>query len=584
MTSTRVWPATGAGARDPSARRVRERLTEELAPSAPRGVGVQVGLDELGTPLREVTFVVVDLETTGTGARASITEIGAVKIRGERDLAEFHTLVDPGVPIAPRISALTGISDRTVAGAPDISVAYPAFARFAGIEDEGGGLAPRPACALVAHNARFDVGFLRRAARDVGHAWPRDVRVVDTLALARLALPRPAVANHRLPTLARRFHIARVREHRALDDARTTVQVLRALLADLEPLGVDTLEDTMRLGRPVPARRRRQVVLAADVPPAAGVYRFFDRSGDTLYIGSSANLRSRVRSYFSASERRPRVRRMLDVTKGVSVQTTETLLQARVEELHEIRRSQPLFNVRSTHQEAAHWVLRRGRVLDVVSSVPTDAAHRALGPYRGSRRAQLALRILAGLLAPHDEGFHAAGTVSDAARADAWLAGASSEAFDILWGRIERAGEEGRFESAARLRDQLAAYAEGLERSRELYPVGVARRAIWARRRAVGGWELQACSWGRLVRTFLTPPRTSPLPWLEAIRASDPDPRPAVFLATTTWEETRLIATEILRPGSRLIEWDCPVSLAEPVGSPLARTGVRERLRTARRR
>jgi DNA polymerase-3 subunit epsilon len=113
---------------------------------------VQATFDELGTPLHEVTFVVVDLETTG-GAPASceITEIGAVKVRGGERLGEFQTLVDPGVPIPPFISVLTGISDSMVAGAPRLGAALTAFLEFAGD------------AVLVAHNAPFDVGFLKAA-------------------------------------------------------------------------------------------------------------------------------------------------------------------------------------------------------------------------------------------------------------------------------------------------------------------------------------------------------------------------------------------------------------------------------------
>jgi DNA polymerase-3 subunit epsilon len=96
-------------------------------------VAVQASFDELGTPLHDVTFVVVDLETTGGSPQAcEITEIGAVKVRGGLVLGEFQTLVDPGVPIPPFISVLTGITDATVAGAPRLGSALPAFLEFAG--------------------------------------------------------------------------------------------------------------------------------------------------------------------------------------------------------------------------------------------------------------------------------------------------------------------------------------------------------------------------------------------------------------------------------------------------------------------
>ncbi|MCB1253411.1 MAG: endonuclease, partial [Austwickia sp.] len=122
---------------------------------------IQGTLDELGTPLHDVTFVVVDLETTGgNAADCAITEIGAVKVRGGRALGEFQTLVDPGRPIPAFIQILTGITTAMVAGAPRLSAALPAFFDFAGD------------CVLVAHNAPFDVSFLRAGAAQLGVAWP----------------------------------------------------------------------------------------------------------------------------------------------------------------------------------------------------------------------------------------------------------------------------------------------------------------------------------------------------------------------------------------------------------------------------
>ena len=93
---------------------------------------MQGTFDELGTPLRDVTFVVVDLETTGgSPLSCAITEIGAVKVRGGEVLGEFQTLVNPGEPIPPFIAVLTGITDTMVAPAPRIGPVLPAFASSA---------------------------------------------------------------------------------------------------------------------------------------------------------------------------------------------------------------------------------------------------------------------------------------------------------------------------------------------------------------------------------------------------------------------------------------------------------------------
>ena len=131
-----------------------------LQPPVPRGERyVQPGFEDLGTSLAEVTFVVVDLETTGgaPGAKA-ITEIGAVKVRGGEVLGEFQTLVNPGTAIPAYITVLTGITTAMTVLAPEIEDVLPSFLSWASFESGS---------VLVAHNARFDAGFLRAAARDL---------------------------------------------------------------------------------------------------------------------------------------------------------------------------------------------------------------------------------------------------------------------------------------------------------------------------------------------------------------------------------------------------------------------------------
>ncbi|WP_448629268.1 exonuclease domain-containing protein [Cellulomonas soli] len=155
---------------------------------------MQLTLDEVGTPLHEVTFVVVDLETTGgTPVDCEITEIGAVKVRGGQVLGEFQTLIDIGGPVPPYIQVLTGITTSMLVGAPRLAEVLPSFLEFAGD------------AVLVAHNAAFDIGFLKAAAARTGHAWPGN-RVVDTVRLARRAVLRDEAPNHKLSTLAALFH------------------------------------------------------------------------------------------------------------------------------------------------------------------------------------------------------------------------------------------------------------------------------------------------------------------------------------------------------------------------------------------
>ncbi|MCE1174681.1 MAG: 3'-5' exoribonuclease, partial [Propionibacteriales bacterium] len=168
---------------------------------------IQPSFEDLGRPLSQVTFCVVDLETTGSSEDDTITEVGAVKVRGGEVLGEFQTLVNPNAHIPALISVLTGITDQLVAGAPKLPQVLPGFLEFAA------------GTVLVAHNARFDVGFLKRACARHDYSWPNP-EVVDTVALARQVLLRDEVPNVKLSTLAAHFHTATTPTHRALDDAR----------------------------------------------------------------------------------------------------------------------------------------------------------------------------------------------------------------------------------------------------------------------------------------------------------------------------------------------------------------------------
>ena len=208
-------------------------------------------LVEAGTHLSEVAFCVVDLETTGGAEDSRITEFGAVRVRGGEVTGELSTLGNPYTHIPAAIAVLTGITDSMVAGAPRLADVLPAFLEFA------------HGCVIVAHNARFDVGFLKRACVELGYTWPSPP-VVDTVGLARSVMMRDEVPNHRLATLARHFHATVEPNHRALADARATVDVLHALIERVGNLGVHTLEDLLECTRRVhPARQGRGEALDA---------------------------------------------------------------------------------------------------------------------------------------------------------------------------------------------------------------------------------------------------------------------------------------------------------------------------------
>ena len=195
----------------------------------------QATIEDLGRPLVRTTFVVLDLETSGGAPHlgAHITEIGAVKVRGGEVLGKFQTFINPGTPIPLFITALTGITDEMVAESPRIAEVLPMLLEFLGPETE---------TVFVAHNAPFDLSFLKAAARENDYNWPK-FTVIDTAKLARRVLSRDEVINCKLGTLADFFNTSVSPTHRALDDALATVDVLHALIGRVGSLGIATLEE-----------------------------------------------------------------------------------------------------------------------------------------------------------------------------------------------------------------------------------------------------------------------------------------------------------------------------------------------------
>lgn len=294
----------------------------------------QRSFDELGTPLSQVTFCVLDLETTGGSAHnCGITEIGAVRVRGGEVQGTFQTLINPGVAVPPSITVLTGITSAMVVRAPPVGEVLPAFLEFAG------------GSVLVGHNVRFDLSFLDAALTQANRAPLAHTRV-DTCALAR-RLVRDEVPDCRLGTLASRFRLNHQPSHRALDDALATADLLHLLLERASSFGVLGLDDLQMLpklgGHPQVAKLK----LTNALPRTPGVYLFHDARGEVLYVGKATNLRQRVRSYFGSEDRR-KIGPMLREAQRVSHVETPDPLTAGVLELRYLHQLAPRYNRQGT--------------------------------------------------------------------------------------------------------------------------------------------------------------------------------------------------------------------------------------------
>lgn len=343
----------------------------------------QPTLSDLGQPLVQTTFVVVDLETTGGSPEHDrITEIGAVKIRAGELLGEMSTLVDPQRSVPAGITVLTGISDGLVQGRPPVSAVLPSF------------LGISRGAVLVAHNARFDVGFIDAALQRLD--YPRlDHPIVCTAQLARRLVGDEA-RNRKLGTLAHLFRSSTVPVHRALADARATVDVFHALLERAGTFGVVTVEDLISFSRvrnmPLFASRRK---MADDLPRAPGVYQFISASGEVLYVGKATDLRARVRQYFG-TDTRPRMAELVKESVRVDHTVFPTAVEAEIHEARLIRKHRPRFNKRGTRVKAPVWiVLTTGAYPRLsIARTPPKADRVTLGPLPSRRVAETVVEAI----------------------------------------------------------------------------------------------------------------------------------------------------------------------------------------------
>jgi DNA polymerase III subunit epsilon len=347
----------------------------------------QPSFEDLGVPLHEVTFACVDLETTGGAPPESrITEIGAVKYRGGERVGTFHTLIDPGVPIPPFITYLTGIDDYAVGEAPAVEAVLPSLVEF--LRD----------AVFVAHNAGFDFRFLNHDLARLGYE-PIPGPPVCTARLARRVLGPDDVSNVRLATLSRFFRTAAEPCHRALEDAEACAEVLHGLLEAGGRLGILTLTDLRQAVRARGSPHFDKIRLADHLPTVPGVYAFCrpaTTSGpEVLYVGKAKDIRARVRSYFYGDDRK-KIEALLAETGEVQAHPCATELEALVLEARLIRRHSPRYNRRGkAWRRYVYLKLDLGEAwprLKVVRKVRGPGTY--LGPFRSSRAARLAKEAL----------------------------------------------------------------------------------------------------------------------------------------------------------------------------------------------
>ena len=502
----------------------------------------QLSLSDLGTQLSDCVFVIVDLETTGgAGIDAGITEIGAVKVHGGEVIGEFITLVNPGSPIPPFIATLTGITDSMVSGSPGVQTAVSMFLDFAG------------ECVFVAHNAPYDIGFLKGACTKFDIAWPNN-KVIDTVRIARLALHRDEVRNCKLATLSSFFRTEVQPTHRAFDDARATTDVMHRLFERLGNYGVHTLEDLNAFTSRVSDVQRNKKGLADGLPAKPGVYIFEDPQGRPLYIGTSKNIRNRVRTYFTAAETRRRMSEMIEIAQQVRPIVCSTILEAKIRELRLIVSEQPRYNRRSRAADSVSWVKLTAEPaprLIITKEIKDDSEFgaRYIGPFTSRGAANSVIDVINGTIAlrtctskiaaqprtnipgcvraelgkcaapctrEHDRELY----LQVVNHAGVSMSGSTSTVVAHITKLMETLAAAERFEEAAMWREALGNYVNAVFRTERLRWIATTSELVAAQNTIDGGWEIHVIRYGRLAAAGVVEPGFDPWPHVAALVAS----------------------------------------------------------------
>lgn len=326
----------------------------------------------------------VDLETTGATATADrITEIGIVEV-DEKGVREWSCLVNPGTPISGFIERLTGISNAMVADAPAFEdVAEEVKARLDGR-------------LLIAHNARFDYGFLKNEFKRAGQDFR--ATVLCTVKLSRKLFPQHA--KHNLDSLIARHDLTVSSRHRALGDARLIHQFWTRLQAEVAPELLAQTVKTLTARPSLPAGLDPAAV--DDLPDGAGVYLFFGENDLPLYVGKSKELKKRVLAHFAADHAAAREMNLAQQVRRIECIATGGEIGALLKEAALIKQLQPIHNrVLRRNEELCFWQLIEVRAGEWRPALllASDLGHRQqdhlYGPFKSARDAKRTLTELA---------------------------------------------------------------------------------------------------------------------------------------------------------------------------------------------
>lgn len=352
--------------------------------------------------LRNASFVVVDVETTGLSAVTHrITEIAMLRVQQGKITQTFETLIDPQQYITPFIAQYTGITNTMVFGKPQFPEVAPKIAEF--IQSTGGPL-------IVGHNVNFDHGFIAgsysRAQLPLPYAdHPSGLTpLLCTCKLARMLLPK--LKKRSLKHVADHFGMKIKARHRAMGDAEATARILLQFLeiAVVEH-DVETIEQLIKLqnkrtvAKPIPNKQVHVRDKVREFPERPGVYVMQNSAGEVLYVGKAKNLHDRVGSYFTKStqDSNRKLARLMRIVKDISYEETGSELSALLLESRKIKELKPRFN--SMERRYKSYTFLKLDVqhdfprLEAVRQPATDGAE-YFGPFRSFESVEALIDVL----------------------------------------------------------------------------------------------------------------------------------------------------------------------------------------------
>ena len=342
--------------------------------------------NEISYPVKDTSFLVVDVETTGLNAiNDRITEIGMVHVQNGKIVDKYETLVNPGVFIPRYITELTGISNEMIYNKPTFYEIYPKITKF--ISNCGENIV------FTGHNVSFDYKFVTSSvSRTVNEKF--EMPVLCTCRLARRI--NKTLRSKSLYSLIQYYGIHILKRHRALDDAKATAKILIHFLKELEcEYGIDSLDELLSFQYKkiyqqdkMPANIKRIKNDLKEIPELPGVYFMKSKDGELLYVGKAKNLHDRVNSYFyHNTSHTPKIRKMIRRVHKVEYETTGSELSALIKESWLIKKNKPRFNTATKRYSRFPFIK-----LDVQNSYPVvsktyevklDGA-RYYGPFKSS--------------------------------------------------------------------------------------------------------------------------------------------------------------------------------------------------------